>query len=74
MILTTMIHLFLFSYLLWEKVVGGRVQGSLCDASTNPVLLFNTYGATELVTMPLNLTEIRYAGIFLGNKLRVGAN
>ena len=48
------------SYFLWERVVGGQVQGSLCDVSTNPVLLFATDGATELVTMPLNLTDVRY--------------
>lgn len=48
------------SYFLWERVVGGQVQGSLCDVSTNPVLLFTMDGATELVTMPLNLTDVRY--------------
>ena len=40
--------------------MGGQVQGSPCDISTNPVLLFTTDGATELVTMPLNLTDVRY--------------
>ena len=54
-------HYLLRSYLLWERVVGGQVQGSLCDdLTTNPVLLFNMDGPNELVTMPLNLTDIRY--------------
>ena len=59
------LHVIIFSYLLWERVVGGQVQGSLCDdASVNPVLLFNTDGATELITMPLNLTDIRYVATY----------
>ena len=60
------IYYLLSSYALWERVVGGQVQGSLCDDVTpNPVLLFNTDGANELVTMPLNLTDIRYLPMYI---------
>ncbi|XP_065903815.1 reelin-like [Dysidea avara] len=48
-----------YSYLLWEKVIGGQVQGSLCSTAANPILLFNTDVTTELVTVPLNLTDVR---------------
>ena len=51
------------SYILWERVTGGQVQGSLCSTTTNPILLFNTDVTTELVTVPLNLTDVRYAPI-----------
>ena len=51
----------ILSYLLWERVTGGQVQGSLCDAADNPVLLFGVHVGTELTTMPLNLTNVRYS-------------
>ena len=47
------------SYLLWERFIGGQVQGPPCSTATNPVLSFNTDVMTELVTVPLNLTNVR---------------
>ena len=48
-----------YSYLLWERVVGGQVQGPPCSTAANPILSFITDVMTELVTVPLNLTNVR---------------
>jgi len=52
-------HRIYCSYLLWERVIGGQVQGSPCSTTTNSIFLFNTDVNTELVTVPLNLTDVR---------------
>ncbi|XP_065917652.1 reelin-like [Dysidea avara] len=44
---------------LWERVLGGQVQKPPCEASTNPILVFDTSQPTELITLPLNLTSMR---------------
>ena len=49
-----------FSGRFWEKITGGQVQRGPCDdESTNPSLVFDGSAYSELVTLPLNLTNMR---------------
>ena len=58
---TSIIHTYVRSYSLWERVQGGQVQKLPCDdTSTNPVLVFNINRPTVLMTVPLNLLNLRY--------------
>ena len=48
------------SNLLWERVQGGQVQKPPCDEmSPNPVLVFNTDKPAVLISVPMNLLNLR---------------
>ena len=44
---------------IWQTVTGGQVQDSPCDNSSGNSLVFDGNMYNELITMPLNLTDVR---------------
>ena len=44
---------------IWKKVAGGQVQSFPCSNSTGLSMVFDGNVDNELITMPLNLTDVR---------------